>query len=150
MGRIMGRPLTYDRRRHSHLCHLDEFDVAWVGVLTNRTCATKLRGVTYFALPYLAKVASNVGVRPGAKSPYSPPGEWRPGATGRQFIHPDNVDDSVRNAPSPLLVLAKELVYRATVFYIGFFSQCAPSGKPSKFRRRTTWHFRKAWAFAPY
>ena len=115
-----------DRLKHTHFRPLNEYDLAWVAVLMNRTSAFTLGGITYSLLPFMMKVASLAGIQISARAPISTPDEWHISGVGRQFIPQEHVLNSIRDVPSSVTALSEELVYRSGKFYSGFFSQGLP------------------------
>ena len=115
-----------DRFKFSNLRPLNEYDLAWIAVMMNRTSAFNFYGTTYSFIPFLMKVASLVGIYIHSASPLLPPDSWHIFGVGRQFIGPEFRFDSIRDVPSPVVALAEELVYRSGLFYSGFYSHGFP------------------------
>ena len=115
-----------DRLEYSHFRPLNEYDLARIAILMNRTSAFRLYETTYSFLPFIMKVASLVGIQISARSPISPPDAWHISSVGRQFILHGHVLDSIRNIPSSAVALSGESIYRSGRFCSGFYPQGSP------------------------
>ena len=92
----------------------------------SRAAESRLYETTYSFLPRPTKPTSLVGIQIGARTPFSPPRDWRIFGNGRQFTQPDQVMGSIRIIPSAAVALSGELVFRPGVFYIGFYAHGFP------------------------
>ena len=115
-----------DRFRYPKLRPLNEYDLARIAILMNRTSAFRFYGVIYSFVPFLMKVASLVGIYIHARSPLPPPDDWHIFGAGRPFIGQEFRMGSTRDIPSPAVALSEELAYRSGLFYSGFFSHGFP------------------------